>query len=200
MIKSDSDIITVVSGLPRSGTSLMMHMLKAGGLQPLVDDIRQADEDNPNGYFEFEKVKKLVEDNSWLDAASGKCVKIISALLQTLPPQYHYKIIFMDRNLQEVLASQRQMLIHRGASNEHVADDILASLFTRHLQEINAWLPAQAHIEVLHVDYGCLVHTPMAVIPGINAFLGGKLDQNRMAGVVDPNLHRQRPQRAPGVA
>jgi hypothetical protein len=192
MIQRDVEIITVVSGLPRSGTSLMMHMLKAGGLQPLIDNVRQADDDNPNGYFEFEKVKKLAGDNTWLHSARGKCVKIISALLRTLPSQYHYKVIFMDRNLQEVIASQHQMLVRRGVSHDQVEEKVMVNLFNKHLQEVDQWLLQQTNMQTLHVDYGRLVAAPLEVIPGINAFLGGWLDQKRMALVVDPGLHRQR--------
>ena len=94
-----NDFLTIVSGLPRSGTSMMMSALVAGGLQALTDNIRTADEDNPKGYFELEKVKELDRDNSWLEDAGGKVVKIISALLKRLPDQYHYKIIFMRRNM-----------------------------------------------------------------------------------------------------
>src|ERR1041385_2006037 len=106
--------IAIVSGLPRSGTSMMMKMLVAGGLEALTDNIRTADEDNPEGYFEFEMVKKLGDDRSWLADARGKCVKIVSSFLKHLPQDFTYKIIFMRRNIEEVLASQRQMLVRRG--------------------------------------------------------------------------------------
>src|SRR5215813_2579369 len=112
--KDRAQPIIVVSGLPRSGTSMMMKMLAAGGLPVLVDAIRAADDDNPNGYFEFEPVKQLADgQNEWLTEAGGKVVKIISALLEYLPKSYHYKIIFMERELKEILASQQKMLSHR---------------------------------------------------------------------------------------
>src|SRR3990167_393038 len=99
-------MIVIVSGLPRSGTSLMMQMLRAGGMSLLIDDQRPADADNPHGYWEYEPVKRLQHDNSWLPQAEGKAVKVVSALLQYLPPRHTYKIIVMHRPMQEVLASQ----------------------------------------------------------------------------------------------
>ena len=115
-------MIVIVSGLPRSGTSLMMQMLQAGGMPLLIDDLRPADADNPNGYWEYEPVKRLQQDNSWIPKAEGKAVKVVSALLQYLPPQYTYKIIFMQRPMQEVLASQTVMLERRGEQGSK-ADD-----------------------------------------------------------------------------
>src|ERR671934_2987374 len=107
-------MIVIVSGLPRSGTSLMMQMLHAGGMPLLIDEQRPPDTDNPNGYWEYEPVKRLQQDNSWMHKAEGKAVKVVSALLQYLPPQHIYKIIFMQRPMQEVLASQAVMLERRG--------------------------------------------------------------------------------------
>src|SRR5262245_30589474 len=109
-----SDVVTIVSGLPRSGTSMMMKMLEAGGLDPVTDNIRTADEDNPKGYYELEKVMELKNDKSWVPDAKGKVIKVISALLQDLPGDHAYRVVFMQRNMHEVLASQRQMLIRRG--------------------------------------------------------------------------------------
>ncbi|MCL5995725.1 MAG: sulfotransferase, partial [Chloroflexi bacterium] len=177
MYTRDQSIITVVSGLPRSGTSLMMSMLAAGGLPPLTDDIRQADDDNPKGYYEFERVKQLKQDVSWLPSAQGKAVKIISSLLMKLPAGYHYKIIFMRRNMQEILASQRQMLIRRGQPDDKVSDVEMAALFERHLQQIELWLDQQNSMSVLYVDYARLVQSPIEQVTTINTFLGGWLDE-----------------------
>src|SRR5687768_1736541 len=110
----DRDVITVVSGLPRSGTSMMMKMLEAGGLEPVVDHVRKPDEDNPKGYYEFERVKALENDREWLPEAKGKFVKVISMLLRHLPADHRFKVIFMQRNMPEVLASQKKMLVRRG--------------------------------------------------------------------------------------
>ena len=129
----DQQIITIVSGLPRSGTSMMMKMLEAGGMQVLTDHIRTADEDNPKGYYEFERVKQIEHDQAWLPDAQGKVVKMISALLKHLPSSYTYKVIFMRRNIDEILASQKQMLIRRGEPTDVVSDEKLTELFDRHI-------------------------------------------------------------------
>ena len=105
-----NSVITIVSGLPRSGTSMMMRMLEAGGMEVVTDNIRKANGDNPHGYFEFEKVKKIKEDSSWLDETFGKVFKMVSMLLYELPSDKNYKIIFMKRNMKEIMASQRIML------------------------------------------------------------------------------------------
>src|SRR5215470_10675139 len=136
------DTVTVVSGLPRSGTSMMMNILTAGGIQALTDGQRSADESNPKGYFELEKVKHLGRDSSFLSDAVGKAVKIVSPLLKHLSPQYSYKVIFMERNIEEVLASQRKMMISRGelAPDD---DEKMAAIYARHLQDVKSWLSRQ---------------------------------------------------------
>ncbi len=188
-----ADLIVIVSGLPRSGTSMMMKMLEAGGLPLLTDHQRRPDEDNPKGYYEFERVKQLPRgDIGWLKEAQGKAVKVISALLQHLPPTYRYKIIFMERDLQEVLASQRKMLIHRGEDPDKVDDEELKRLFAKHLQQVRQWLAQQPHMEVLYVSYNALLEDPDPYIRRINAFLGGNLNEQAMREVVDPSLYRNR--------
>ncbi|HXG63997.1 MAG TPA: sulfotransferase [Blastocatellia bacterium] len=187
----DSQTITIVSGLPRSGTSMMMKMLAAGGFEALTDNIRTADEDNPKGYFEFERVKQLKTDTAWLEDARGRVVKIISALLKDLPPSHRYKIIFMRRNMDEVLASQRQMLIRRGEPTDKVSDEKMAELFQKHLRGIEAWLAEQPNIEVLYVNYNEVIKNPALHIEEINRFLGGNLNTQAMAEVVDRSLYRQ---------
>src|SRR5262245_64679278 len=133
------DFITLVSGLPRSGTSMMMKMLEAGGLEVLADHVRTADEDNPEGYYEFERVKKIEHDHAWLDDARGKVVKMISALVKHLPPTHRYKVVFMRRNLEEVLASQRQMLIRRGKPTDTTSDPKMAQSLTNHPRRTEQW-------------------------------------------------------------
>ncbi len=184
--------IIVVSGLPRSGTSMMMSMLVAGGIPAMTDSIRTADEDNPKGYFELEKVKGLAKDNGWLAEAGGRAVKIISALLKHLPAEYSYKVIFMRREMSEVLASQRQMLIRRGEPTDAVSDERMAEMFRKHLAEVESWLAKQPNIEVIYTDYNQMLGAPAAPIETINRFLGGQLDAAAMSAVVDKTLHRQR--------
>ncbi len=184
--------ITIVSGLPRSGTSMMMKMLEAGGMQILTDNLRTADEDNPKGYYEFEAVKQLDESQDWLPAAQGKVVKIISQLLKPLPQGYEYKVIFMRRKMEEILASQKQMLIRRGEPTDAVSDETIAGLFQKHLSQIEAWLAEQSNFDVLYIHYSEAIDKPAEAAEQINEFLGGKLSIEKMNSVVDKSLHRQR--------
>jgi hypothetical protein len=184
--------VVIVSGLPRSGTSMMMQMLTAGGLEALADHQRAADEDNPRGYFEFERVKQAPKgDVAWLREAEGKVVKVIAALLPYLPTTHRYRVIFMRRAMPEVLASQRQMLIRRGANPDAVGDAEMARLFQKHLAQVDAWIAKQPHIARLDVDYGALMARPAEFAARISQFLGCGLDEARMAQAVDPNLYRQ---------
>lgn len=185
--------ITIVSGLPRSGTSMMMKMLEAGGMPVLTDHQRAPDEDNPKGYYEFERVKKLPEgDYAWLPEARGRVVKVISALLEHLPMDYDYRVIFMQRKMEEILASQKQMLLRANKPDEGISDDDLAAMYARHLASVQAWLAARPNFRVLYVDYNDLLIRPETHIPQINRFLGGRLDTDKMTYVVDPSLYRQR--------
>lgn len=184
--------ITVVSGLPRSGTSMMMKMLEAGGIAPIQDGIRTADSDNPRGYYEYERVKQLDKgDIGWLPEAMGKSVKVISALLTHLPDEYEYKVLFMRRNLDEVLASQAKMLVNR--EEEKKVDDVaLKELYRKHLLQVFKWTARKPNVVVLDVDYGDMIANPQVWVPKVNTFLGGQLDTVAMATVVDPQLHRNR--------
>lgn len=191
--KPDEDAITIVSGLPRSGTSMMMKMLVAGGMTPLTDHIRQADDDNPEGYYELERAKKLREgDVAWLPSARGKVVKVIAILLTYLPSDYVYRVIFMRRAITEILASQRQMLIRRGEDPDRVSDEEMTALFEQHLQKVDAWIEKQANVQRIDVNYNWLLENPDTHIVRINEFLGGDLDTESMAEVIDPKLYRQR--------
>ena len=185
------EIITVVSGLPRSGTSMMMQMLRAGGLTCLTDELREADISNPKGYFEFEKVKGLRADNSWLPEAKGKVIKIISHFLACLPPELNYKIIFMERDLDEVLASQRKMLVNQGQGEENLSDERLGQIFAQQLRQVRKML-ADRQISTLFLGYKDVLEDPVEVSTQLQAFLGNNLDQQAMRDVVDHNLYRQR--------
>ena len=187
------DTIVVVSGLPRSGTSMMMGILEAGGLTLLKDGIREVDDDNPKGYYEFERVKKLREgDLEWLPDARGKAVKIISYLLLNLPDTYSYHVIFMQRKLAEVMASQRKMLIRRGEDPNKVSEGELGGILENHLRQVDDWIEGQSNVERMDVDYNRMVMSPEEDIQRINLFLGGSLDVDKMAQVIDPSLYRQR--------
>ena len=186
------DIITVVSGLPRSGTSMMMKMLEAGGMRLLTDDLRAADEDNPKGYYEFERVKQLGHDQSWLEDAKGKAVKIISDLLRYLPQDCTYRVIFLERRMEEILASQKQMLIRRGEPSDAVSDETMTRISLKHLRQVQVWLREQPNLNVLYVSYNEILERPIEQTRRINQFLDGSLNPDRMASVVDPALYRQR--------
>lgn len=187
----DEDIL-VVSGLPRSGTSMMMRMLEAGGVEVVVDHIRTADIDNPRGYYELEKVKQIKQDTSWLSQTRGKAFKMVSLLLFHLPPEYRYKILFMRRAMPEMLASQRKMLERMGKQGGSGNDDAMGNLFTRHLQEIEGWLHRQSNMSVLYMPYNDVVQQPRPQVEKIAHWLGRPLDLDRMAGIVDPALYRQK--------
>jgi hypothetical protein len=185
-------IVTIVTGLPRSGTSMMMKMLEAGGTPVLTDRVRSADEDNPEGYYEFERVKQIEHDPAWLEDAQGRAVKMVSALLKHLPPGYQYKVIFMRRNIAEILASQRKMLIRRGEPADQVDDATMASLFEKHLQKVMASIDSRADMDVLYVSYNDVLASPLQHAKAISQFLGGTFDVEAMAAVVDPDLYRNR--------
>ncbi len=184
--------ITIVSGLPRSGTSMMMRMLENGGIPVLTDKIREADKDNPKGYYEFERVKKIEHDKDWLEQAEGKVVKMISQLLKHLPPDYTYKVVFMRRKMEEILASQRKMLVRRGEESNAISDEEIASLFRKHLERVMAWLEEQPNFDVIYVNYNEVLEAPVEQVRTINRFFDGALDAEAMANVVDPTLYRQR--------
>jgi hypothetical protein len=185
--------MVVVSGLPRSGTSMMMKMLAEGGLPILTDEIRSADEDNPNGYYEFEQVKLLSDGQTeWLaQGHNGQAVKIISALLEYLPAEHHYKVIFMEREIQEILASQQKMLARRNEKSE-IEDAVMQQQFEQHLGAVKYWLARQPNIEVFYAQYQAMLADPDAYGARIAEFLGLPLDLEKMSAVPNARLYRNR--------
>jgi hypothetical protein len=186
------DFVTIVSGVPRSGTSMMLRMLAAGGLEILTDGVRTADPDNPHGYFEYEPVKSLKRDAAWVAGAVGKGVKVIYYSLADLPAGYRYRVVFMRRDLDEVLASQSAMLKRRGVTDPAPDDATMKRLFENELQETAAWLAMQPAFAVLDVDYAAVLAAPVEQARRVNEFLGGGLDSSKMAEMVDPQLYRRR--------
>lgn len=172
---------------------MLMKMLEAGGLPLVVDGQRTADEDNPKGYYEDERVKELAKkpDRRWLESARGRAIKIISFLLKELPPQYNYRVVFMRRNLQEVLASQAKMLERRGEASES-KDDRMRELFESDLWKAGYLLKHQPHFETLDVHYREVLEHPREQADRINRFLGGGLNVDAMTTVVDRELYRNR--------
>jgi hypothetical protein len=188
----NQEFITIVSGLPRSGTSMMMQMIAAGGIPPLVDHIREADRDNPRGYYEFERVKQVKEDQGWLEEAQGKVVKMVYRLLYDLPPAYQYRVVFMRRDLDEVIASQEEMLRRLGKESDAIPPAPLAAIYRRQLAQVDAWLEQQPNFSVLYVEYGDVLGDTETVVKRLNAFVGGSLDTQAMVRVPDRGLYRQR--------
>ena len=186
------DEIAIVAGLPRCGTSMMMRMLEAGGLPVLADGVRRADEDNPHGYYEFERVKQLKDDKAWLPEAHGRVVKMVSALLPELPADHRYRVVFMERDMTEMLASQRAMLVRLGEADDPRPPEDRVAAFERHVASLLAWLGRQPNFAVLRVSYNDMLHAPEAQIDRVNRFFGGILDVAAMAGTVDRSLYRQR--------
>src|SRR5262245_59240246 len=186
--------IVVVSGLPRSGTSMVMGMLEAGGLEIMTDGIRVADSSNPLGYYEYERVKTLDKDadKSWLEAARGKAIKIISFFLKDLPDSNRYRILFMNRDLDEVLASQRTMLHALGERPEPAADERLVAGYRAHLRVVNDLLFRRPCFELLALNYPDVIAQPSEQVDRINRFLWGGLDVVKMAAYIDPALYRNR--------
>lgn len=185
------DFVTVVSGLPRSGTSMMMQMLAAGGVPLLTDGIRRADEDNLRGYFEFEPVKRTGTDPSWLSKAEGRAVKIVYLLLRDLPPTHRYRVILMERDLTEVMASQRVMLQRSGNTGAAVSQARMAAIFSGEMNAVTAWLNGQPNFTVLGVRHQACLREPFLVARALNAFLGGDLNEAAMSAAVDPALYRR---------
>ncbi len=172
---------------------MMMSALKNGGMSLLVDNVRQADANNPKGYFEFEMVKKLPKgDDSWLDIAHGKAVKIISALVTFLPDRYLYKIIFLERDMDEILASQQRMLTRLSkTADDGQSDEALRQSYTEHLEDISSWLGDQSWLQTLYVSYNDILRQPEKEFRKVAAFLEDRVDSQLMAQVVDPTLYRE---------
>ena len=185
-------VITIVSGLPRTGTSLMMQMIHAGGIPALTDKVRASDEDNPKGYFELEAVKSTKKDDSWLAEAAGRVVKMVHLLLYDLPGNHQYRVVFMRRDLREVVRSQGVMLARRGTDGARLTDEQLIGAYEGQLTKIQRWLDEQPNFQVHQVSYNSLMSDPPPAVAAIRTFLGGELDGDAMLASIDPSLYRQR--------
>ncbi len=185
-------MITIVSGLPRSGTSLMMQMLDAGGVPVLSDGERKADHDNPKGYLEFERIKQLPKNPGLIAEAEGKVVKVISELILSLPMDHEYRIVFMQRPLPEVLKSQDEMLRRRGNADSIGDNSAIEEFFQRHLIEVNKWLAGKSNVQIMRVHYHRILREPKVVAEEVAAFLTLPLDIEAMTRQVDGSLYRNR--------
>ncbi len=187
------DAVIVVSGLPRSGTSMMMKMLDATGLPIMTDHERTADEDNPKGYFEFERVKDLKQepDKSWVRGARGKVLKVISHLLEDLPDENFYRVVLMRRDFDEIIASQNKMLDRRGEENP-IEDAEAKESYIRHLVDVRFMVRKRPNFDMIEVEFGKALEAPQTFVADINDFLGGGLDLDAMMSIVEPDLYRNR--------
>jgi hypothetical protein len=189
MLRMENEIV-IVSGLPRCGTSLMMQMLANGGLEVVADHIRCADTDNPRGYYEFERVKKIKQDASWLPDVRGKAVKMVSQLLYDLPPSERYRIIFMERDMDEMLDSQEKMLKRLGRKPAPRED--IKRAFAQHLERLFQWLGQQRNMPVIRISYNALLQQPEEQAQLVCEFLGRRINLERMTDSVDHGLYRNR--------
>ncbi|MBI4718226.1 MAG: sulfotransferase family protein [Planctomycetes bacterium] len=186
------EFITIVSGLPRSGTSMMMQMLDKGGIPALVDNIRKADEDNPEGYYEFEPVKKTKQDAAWLKDAPGKVVKMVHLLLLDLPTDREYRVVFMRRELREVIKSQNVMLERNQKGGGDLPDEKVMQVFRMQLDKVYKWISEHPNFKLLEVSYNELLKETPRFVDALDAFLGGGMNKQAMLRVVNPALYRQR--------
>ncbi len=186
------NVITIVSGLPRSGTSMMMQILESGGMKVVTDNIRKANEDNPHGYYEYERVKAIKEDTGWLKETRGRAFKMVSQLLYDLPSDENYKVIFMKRKMNEILASQSKMLERMGSSKDSTSDEKMGEFFDKHLSKLIDWIENRSFIDVLYIDYNNLLINPNEHIKTLNRFLNYKLNEEKSVKVIDKSLYRNR--------
>jgi hypothetical protein len=186
--------VVLVSGLPRSGTSMLMQMLESGGMPIVTDKIRSPDEDNPKGYHELERVKELdkTADKSWLKSHRGQVIKTISFLLQDLPSDLNYKVLFVRRNLDEVLRSQNKMLERNGTASVGIPDEKMRQNYEFHLRKVYYWLGRRPNFQVLYLDYSAVVEDPRREAKRITAFLSRDLNVEAMASAVETGLYRNR--------
>lgn len=192
LVETEAPIV-VVSGLPRSGTSMLMQMLEAGGVAPFTDRSREPDDNNPRGYFEHEAVKSLARDASWVPEASGHAVKVVAPLLPYLPTGPRYLVVVLDRDLGEVLASQTAMLARDGIDAAPTA--ALRASYTRHLAAARAWIERTPGAEAIPLEHRDVVSAPADAARSLAhalSVLGFDVNEEAMAAVVDPTLHRQR--------
>ncbi len=188
----EKSFITIVAGLPRSGTSMMMQAIEAGGIPALTDGIREKDVDNPKGYYEFEAVKKTRADSFWVTEADGKVVKMVYSLLYDLPDDYEYRVVFLQRELKEVLASQKKMLERMGKKGASIGDEKLSELFKAQLEKFHKWIVDKDNFSIVLIDYKNMIKSPAEQAEKVDALLGNVLDKEGFVSAVDPSLYRNR--------
>jgi len=186
--KYRKDQIVIVSGLPRSGTSLMMQMLNQGGITVLTDNNRQADESNPKGYFEYDPVMSIHKDNSWLDLAKNKSVKVVAPLLKFLDPKYRYKVIFMSRDLTEIVKSQQKMI----GKDPETLPTRLFEAYKKHLNQVEIWKNKEPGVELIYLNYKDVLENTEESVEKVVSFIGIDMNKDAMIGCVDTSLYHNR--------
>lgn len=189
---SEKAEITIVSGLPRSGTSLAMQLLQAAGIEPYTDGSRSADVHNQKGYFESAKVLTLPSDKSWVSQATGKSLKVISTLLRHLPTEFQYRVVFMERSMDEIVLSQQRMLEGLGKKGAGIAADRLAAIYAKELESVWAWMEKQENINSMRISYNELLERPLSVMPELIQFIDSRATSEELAKVLDHNLYRSK--------
>jgi len=192
--KRQGEPIVIVSGLPRSGTSMLMKMLEAGGMEIMTDSERVADIDNPKGYFEYERVKNLEKevDKSYIREGRGKVLKVISFLIKDLPNDNDYRVIFMRRDLEEVLASQNKMIQRLGTSDSTAAEEAMKEAYRNDIVRTRLLCKNRPNFELIEINYKNTIENSAATARSVNAFVGGHLDEAAMREAVDGSLYRNR--------
>jgi hypothetical protein len=192
--QKQGDPIVVVSGLPRSGTSMLMNMLDAGGMEIMTDSERVADIDNPKGYFEYERVKDLEKetDKSYVREGRGKVLKVISFLIKDLPDDNDYQVIFMRRDLEEVLASQNKMIQRLGTEDSTAAEEAMKEAYRNDIVRTRLLCKNRPNFELIEVHYKTTVEEPSSTANSVNTFVGVHLDETAMRAAVDGSLYRNR--------
>ncbi len=183
--------VVIVAGLPRSGTSMLMQLVHAGGLLALTDGRRLADSDNPRGYFEFEQATRISTDASWLPLARGKVVKLALPLVRWLPPGEAYWLIIIERDVRQVIASQRRMLDRLGRGGAVLSEPALAAEYARQREQVRQWVDSRTDVAVLSVRYDQVLADPRRVAAQVAEFVGRPFDVAAAAAAVDPSLQRQ---------
>lgn len=169
---------------------MMMSMLAGGGMEIVSDQKREPDPDNPEGYYEDQRVKRLKQNTAWLETCKGKAIKIVSPLLKSVPDNLQCKIIFMQRDLAEILASQKKMLARRGQPEGALSDEQMAEKFQLHLQKMDNWLSLRKNWDVIEIRYREVIENPYGEVRRVNSFLGNRFDIEKMALKVNKRLYR----------
>jgi hypothetical protein len=192
--RQQGEPIVIVSGLPRSGTSMLMKMLDAGGMEIMTDSERAADIDNPKGYFEYERVKDLEKesDKSYIREGRGKVLKVISFLIKDLPDDNDYRVIFMRRSLDEVLASQNKMIQRLGTEDSTAAEEAMKEAYRNDIVRTRLLCKNRPNFELIEINYKNTIEDSAVTAHSVNAFVGGQLDETAMREAVDSNLYRNR--------